>query len=212
MTFWQTIACAVLAYLFGSVSFAWIIAKRLKGVDLRTVGSGNLGATNAGRLLGRKWAVVVYVLDFAKGFLPVALLRGPAAEPLAFGEVQVALIAGLAAFAGHCFPIWHQFRGGKGVATGSGVIVGLTPLAASIVIGVFAVVVLIGRRISIASVCAALTLPIAQALLREGPTPRARTATLIVYAAMAAVLIVRHRQNLARFFRGEEPRIGRHAP
>lgn len=203
-----TIACAAAAYLLGSISFAWLIAKKLQGVDLRTVGSGNLGATNAGRLLGRKWAVVVYVLDFLKGFAPVLLIRTLGGDPIVGATVPVALIAGVAAFLGHCFPVWHRFRGGKGVATASGVILALTPLTALVVVLVFAVVVGATRRISLGSICAAVALPAAQAFFREGSVPRAASATLAFYGAMAALIIARHRKNVVRLIRGQEPKIG----
>jgi glycerol-3-phosphate acyltransferase PlsY len=201
----QTIAVVVAAYLLGSVSFAWIFAKRLEGIDLRTFGSGNLGATNAGRLLGRRMALLIYALDFAKGWVPVVLLRTWARDPAGPGGVPVALLAGLAAFVGHCFPLWHGFRGGKGVATASGVIVGLTPVSALIVAGVFAVAVAVSRRISVGSIAAAVALPIAQWARAEG---RAPGWTLGLYAVMAAVIVARHHRNLRRLIRGEEPKIG----
>jgi glycerol-3-phosphate acyltransferase PlsY len=206
MNAWQTIATAGLAYLLGSVSFAWLFAKRLKGVDLRTYGSGNLGATNAGRLLGRRMAVAIYLLDFAKGFAPVFVLRRPWGDPLAPGGVPVALLAGLAALIGHCFPVWHGFRGGKGVATASGVIVALTPLVSLVVFAVFGIAVAVSRRISVGSVAAAATLPIAQSVLRDGSGGTGWV--LGLYVAVAMLIVARHHQNLRRLFRGEEPRIG----
>jgi acyl phosphate:glycerol-3-phosphate acyltransferase len=211
MNAWQTISVAVLAYLVGSVSFAWLFAKKLKGVDLRAFGSGNLGATNAGRLLGRTMAVVIYVLDFAKGFVPVYLLRLPWGDPAAPGGVPVAVLAGLAALLGHCFPIWHGFRGGKGVATASGVIVALTPVVALMAFGAFGAVVLAARRISAASMAAAVSLPVAYAIFRE-KTTAASDWVLGLYAAIAVLVIARHHQNLRRLLRGEEPRIGTKKP
>jgi glycerol-3-phosphate acyltransferase PlsY len=209
MNAWQTIAVTVLAYLVGSTSFAWIFAKRLKGIDLRTVGSGNLGATNAGRLLGHRIAILIYFLDFAKGFVPVFVLKKLCADQPASLAVPVALLAGLAAFAGHCFPIWHGLRGGKGVATASGVIVGWTPLAALAVISVFALAVALSRRISAGSILAAVALPIAQLVFCEGSTEAARRWTLFVYLGIATLVIARHHQNLRRLLKGEEPAIGR---
>jgi acyl phosphate:glycerol-3-phosphate acyltransferase len=208
MNAWQTIAAAVLAYLLGSVSFAWIIAKRLKGVDLRGYGSGNLGATNAGRLLGRRWAVAIYLLDFAKGFVPVALLRWAWNDPAGPAGVPVSLVAGLAAFLGHCFPVWHGFRGGKGVATASGVIVGLTPVVALIVFATHGLAILLFRRVSVASIAAAAALPLAQLVIRDGPSGDGGRWTLGFYVVLAIGVISRHHQNIRRLLKGEEPRIG----
>jgi glycerol-3-phosphate acyltransferase PlsY len=208
MTAWETIAALVLAYLLGSVSFAWIFAKKLKGIDLRTFGSGNLGATNAGRLLGRKYAIIIYLLDFAKGWLPVVVLRTWVGDPVAAGTVPVALVAGIAAFVGHCFPAWHGFRGGKGVATASGVIFGLTPIVALIVLGIFTLTVALSRRISAASIAGAAALPFCQLAVREGSTPSAVNWTLWLYAAMSVLVIARHHENVKRLLKGEEPKIG----
>jgi acyl phosphate:glycerol-3-phosphate acyltransferase len=214
MNAWQTIAVATLSYLLGSISFAWILAKKIAGVDLRTVGSGNLGATNAGRLLGRKWAVVIYLLDFAKGFAPVVVLRRAFGDPAGPATVPVSIVAGLAAFLGHCLPVWHGFRGGKGVATASGVIAALTPRAAGIVFLVFGLAVALSRRVSVGSVAAAAALPVVHFLLREGSATNehATSWTLGLYGVLAIVVIYRHRQNLRRLFRGEEPRIGARKP
>jgi glycerol-3-phosphate acyltransferase PlsY len=205
MSPWLAILAVVAAYLLGSVSFAWLLAWKLRGVDLRTVGSGNLGATNAGRLLGRKLAILVYFLDFSKGLLPVLLLRLFAGGAALWDAVPVALAAGVAAFVGHCFPLWHGFRGGKGVATASGAIVGLTPLVALVAFAVFGLTLRQSRIVSLASLSAAATLPVAEALIREGERPGA---TLVGYAAMALIVAARHHRNVRRLIAGEEPRIG----
>jgi glycerol-3-phosphate acyltransferase PlsY len=205
MTPWAATLAVVAAYLLGSVSFAWIFAWRIKGVDLRTFGSGNLGATNAGRLLGRRFAVIIYLLDFAKGVVPVAALRLFGREPAAFDAVPVALAAGFAAFAGHCFPVWHGFRGGKGVATASGAIVGLTPLVALVAFAVFAVTLRVWKFVSLGSIAAAVALPLGQLAIREGPRP---LTTVAAYVVMALVVVLRHHRNIRRLISGEEPRIG----
>src|SRR5258706_9449385 len=117
-------------YLCGSVPFAWIFAKVLRGVDLRTVGSGNVGATNAARVLGRGWFFVVFGLDFAKGALPVLLAGMLLCSREAMAEsLWIRTAAGTGAILGHSFPIWLRFRGGKGVATGAGVLLMLAPFA-----------------------------------------------------------------------------------
>lgn len=157
-------------------------------------------------------AVVVYALDFAKGFVPVLILRRLCADPLGPGGVPVAVLAGLAALLGHCFPIWHSFRGGKGVATASGVILALTPLVGAIAFVLFGVVVALTRRISAGSIAAAAALPVAQAFLREGSSPTSANWALALYVAIAALVIGRHHQNVRRLLRGEEPRIGARKP
>jgi glycerol-3-phosphate acyltransferase PlsY len=205
MSPWAATSAVVAAYLLGSVSFAWLFARWLRGVDLRTIGSGNLGATNAGRLLGRKYAVLIYLLDFGKGFVPVVLLRAAARDPVAWGVVPVALLAGIAAFVGHCFPAWHGFRGGKGVATASGAIAGLTPLVAVTVFAVFGIALKVSRIVSLGSIAAALALPLAQLAFREGPSP---LVTLAAYGFIAVVVIARHHRNVRRLLAGQEPRIG----
>ena len=205
MSTWQTTAVLLAAYLLGSVSFAWLFAKALKGVDLRTIGSGNLGATNAGRLLGHRMAVVVYLLDFAKGALPVILVRELAGNPLVASAAPVALLAGVAAFVGHCFPVWHGFRGGKGVATASGVVVAHTPLVALVAFLVFGFAVAVSKRISVGSLAAAVALPVAYAVL---PGESRSPWTLGAYAFIASLVGVKHRANIGRLLRGEEPKIG----
>jgi glycerol-3-phosphate acyltransferase PlsY len=189
----------IVAYLIGSVPFAWLLARRWGAADLRHVGSGNIGAANVLRASGVKAGVLVAVLDIAKGALSVMLAErfgGHAAAPAA---------AGLAAIVGHIYPVWLRFRGGKGVATACGVFSVLTPLAVPPALGIFVVTVWITKYISLGSVLASIALPpIAYALGSPAPA---------VAAAFAASIIIvfRHRANVLRLRAGTERRIGARA-
>jgi acyl phosphate:glycerol-3-phosphate acyltransferase len=186
----------VVAYLIGSVPFALVIAKRWGAPDLRRVGSGNLGAANVLRTSGVTAGVLVALLDVGKGAAGVLLasrLDGSTATPA---------VAGLAAIVGHIYPIWLRFRGGKGVATACGVFAALAPVALPIALAVFLVSAWITRYISVGSVLASAALP-PIAYVMGAPMP------IVVAAAGAAALIVfRHRSNLARVWLGTERRIG----
>lgn len=199
------LAMLVGAYLVGALPFGWLIA-RAKGVDIFAHGSGNIGATNVGRVLGRTFGLLVFVLDFAKGALPVAAaigLRGWLS--ITFwrdGWLEVAV--GLAAFLGHCFPIYLRFRGGKGVATGAGVVAVLLPLPALAGLLAWLIVVAVSRYVSLASVVAALVLCVAQLSIGRGNVAEPRSA----FCLLAAVLITaRHRSNLVRLAQGKENRL-----
>ena len=191
----EELAAVTLAYLTGSIPFAFLAARR-RGVDLRRSGSGNVGATNVLRTSGVPLAVTAMVLDAVKGAVAVLiaqrLTEGPA-TPVA---------AGLAAIIGHIYPVWLQFRGGKGVATAAGVFGVLTPLALAAAMGVFVVAVFVSRYISVGSVAGALTLATV-AVVDDPPT------AVVAGAIVAALVIVhRHRGNLARLAAGTERRIG----
>src|SRR5262245_949162 len=146
----------VVSYLIGAIPFGWLIA-RSRGVDLFHVGSGNIGATNVGRVLGRRWGFLVFGLDFAKGALPVALMSLlPIAAHNALGLPNALRVGpGLCAFLGHMFPVYLGFRGGKGVATGAGVVFVLVPGPAGLAILTFAAVVGGSRMVSLGSMVAA---------------------------------------------------------
>jgi len=183
------------AYLMGSIPFAQLLSKR-RGVDLRRVGSGNVGATNVLRTLGVRPAVVAMMLDAVKGTLAVLV-----AQRLT-GGVAAPVLAGLASMIGHVYPVWLRFRGGKGVATAAGAFAVLTPVAAAVAVGVFLLAVAITRFISVGSMAAAVTLA-GWAIASDAPT------AVAVGAAIAAVLvIVGHRANVIRLAAGTERRIG----
>lgn len=188
------------SFAAGAIPWALWITRWVAGVDVRTVGSGNVGATNASRVLGRKGFVAVFLLDAAKGALPVLLLPRLAESE---DPALLASACGLAAVAGHVFNPFLGFRGGKGVATGAGVLGALAPLATACALGIFAAAALLFRFVSLASICAAAAIaPLAYAFGSPGP--------VVVFAVLvAAIVVVRHRANLARIAAGTEPKIFR---
>jgi glycerol-3-phosphate acyltransferase PlsY len=195
-------------YLLGSLPWGlWI--GRLRGVDVRLRGSGNVGATNVGRVLGKRTGFLVLSLDIAKGVLAVLLGRAAAAanpEALAF----LPALCGTAAIVGHIAPPWTGFRGGKGVATGAGVAAVLTPLPFVVSLAVFGLVLLASRRVSLGSILSAAALPVAVLLLStQGP----ERPWLLGWSLLAAGLVTaRHAGNVRRLMRGEEPRLGESKP
>jgi acyl phosphate:glycerol-3-phosphate acyltransferase len=190
------------AYLCGSVPYGFLAGK-LRGVDLRREGSGNIGATNALRVLGKPWGYPVFLLDFLKGFLPVFLLRqvSDVAEPVVIG-------AGILVIIGHNFPVWLGFRGGKGIATSGGVILGLFPAAVFLSSLVAWVALFFGTRyVSVASIAAALMLSISTwtlVAMEQASLWLAGLATL-----MSLMALLRHRSNISRLLAGTEPRFTR---
>jgi acyl-phosphate glycerol 3-phosphate acyltransferase len=197
------------AYLVGAVPFGYLIA-RLRGVDILQQGSGNIGATNVGRVLGRRFGLLVFGLDFAKGALPAALaghLPHPSSLMPSWDGEALPVLAGLAAFVGHMYPVYLRFHGGKGVATGTGVVAVLLPgpaLGALLVwLGVFCAT----RYVSVASMTAATTLCFFRLTWTEQPfDPGHRILTLFCFLAMCLV-VLRHRANIARLLHGSENRI-----
>lgn len=192
----------VASYLVGAIPTSWLTVKLVRGEDLRTMGSGNLGATNLYRVLGLRYAVPVGVFDLLKGTIPVAVF-GPRAGD---GPV-LPLLLGLTAVAGHVFSVFVGFRGGKGVATGAGVVLGLAPWAFLAVLAVWLLVVTATGYVSLGSVVGALVLPAAVWLLY--PERRDLVAPLL---ALALVIVVLHRANLRRLLAGTEHRFGRRGP
>jgi len=187
------------AYLLGGIPFGYLAGRLVAGVDLRRVGSGNLGATNAIRQLGWGWGSVVFGLDLLKGWVAVALAQRFGGGAGAWLPVA----AGLAAILGHSFTPYLRFKGGKGVATSAGVFLRLAPVATGIALAVFLVVMLSSRIVSLSSLTATAALPLLL-LWRQPDEP-----LLLGFASLIAVLIwIRHRGNLRRLLRGEEPRLG----
>ena len=189
----------VAAYLAGSLPTSHLVGTRLFGVDLRREGSGNLGATNVFRVLGWKPALGVLFVDVFKGWLPVWLfpqLSGNAAWGWA-------LAYGGAALLGHVFSVWVGFRGGKGIATSTGIFIALAPIATLTAFGVWCATLYLSRMVSLASILAALTLPLAIFLT----SPDAESALLWFTAAMALFVTWAHRSNIRRIVRNEEGRV-----
>jgi glycerol-3-phosphate acyltransferase PlsY len=180
------------AYVAGSIPFGLVVA-RAKGVDLRAVGSGNIGATNVARALGKGWAVAVLLADAAKGFAPVMLGKRLGLPP------EHVAVAGLAAIVGHMFTIFLRGRGGKGVATSLGVALAVSPLAALCGFGLYVVSYLLLRLSSVGSLLGIWSFPVFATLLGGLPRPYLALATTV-----AVLVTLRHRQNIARLLRGEE--------
>jgi acyl phosphate:glycerol-3-phosphate acyltransferase len=191
----NTVLAIAGAYLLGSVPFAFLLARR-RGVDLRQAGSGNVGASNVLRTSGAPLAVLAMVLDALKGTLAVVVAERVTAGP------AVPVAAALASVVGHVYPLWLRFKGGKGVATAAGAFAFLAPVAGAVAVTVFVVIVAVTRVISIGSIGAALTLAVMTIIMRSPWIVSAG-------AVLAAALIVhRHRGNLARVMAGTEQRIG----
>lgn len=195
----------LLAYLLGSIPFGYLVG-RARGVDVREHGSGNIGATNVLRVVGKPWGILVFAADALKGSLAVEVGRR-----LAAGSSRTELLmifAAVACLLGHSFPVWLRFRGGKGVATSAGILLALMPLAILIVFIVWAVTFETTRYVSVASITAAVALPVTIIIMavmnwRAGPA-------LIVFAvAIAALVIWRHRENVSRLIAGTEPKFQR---
>ncbi len=211
------------AYLLGSIPFGLLIAKA-HGKDLRSIGSGNIGATNVSRALGRKWAYICFVLDVLKGMVPmlatsilVSRYEILDEHPTFSIEYQVMLwlwlATGCAAILGHIFPIYVKFKGGKGVATSFGVALGLWPyytICASFAVAIWVVVVLIWRYVSLASICASISFPLVLILaiiLRPGWNFVTLWPLLIAATAIPLMVIIRHRENIKRLLGGTENKI-----
>ena len=194
---WPAALLVVVGYLLGSLSFALLLVKWRTGADIRTVGSGNAGATNVLRAHGKRLAAAVALLDIAKGAAAVLLMRLVTADP------RYAAGAGLAAILGHVFPLYSGFRGGKGVATAVGAFLILAPLATAVCLAVFLAIVASTRYVSLASMVAIVLLPPAAGLLSHAPR-----AVVIAAAATAVLVVFKHVENLKRLARGEERKLG----
>jgi len=196
---------ALIAYLLGSIPTGFLVA-RSRGVDIRTLGSGNIGATNVLRSLGKPAGILVLLADALKGWLAVfcvaklfAICFYPEAGPTA--REWFALCAGACAILGHNYSCWLHFKGGKGIATSAGALVALVPVPLLISLGVWIVVFALSRYVSLASIAASVTLPLAEWLLGESPT------IVIVTSGLAVLAIYKHKANIKRLLDGTESRI-----
>lgn len=183
----------IAAYFLGSIPTAYLMGWTLRGIDIRTVGSGNVGATNVFRTIGKMAGIATLLIDLAKGLLAVELAL------IYCGGDLWPLLAGISAVAGHSWSLWVNFRGGKGVATSAGVFLALLPGPMGMALLVFALALGVSRRVSVGSILAAVTLPLA-ALFLGSPGPR-----VFVAGFLSGVVILRHAPNIKRLLRGEEP-------
>ena len=196
-------------YLIGSIP-AGYIAGRVAGIDIRTAGSGNIGATNVTRILGKGYGYPVFAVDFLKGLAAViiSVSMGQCAQPISVPVELFGIVAAVCCVLGHSFPVWLRFKGGKGVAASAGALFGLMPRAALIAVAVWLIIFYLTRYVSVASMIAALAVPITiLSMMFLGQ--RGETALLYFSICLAAVVIIRHRSNLSRLARGTEPRFKR---
>ncbi len=186
----------VFAYLLGSVSFGYIIAKKTKGIDIRKIGSGSTGATNTSRVLGFNFFAIVLALDALKGLLVILIAS------YLFTEDWAILLSGAAVIIGHNWPVFFNFQGGRGAATTLGVFLGITPLPTLVVFGIFILIVLLTRYVSLGSMLGALAIPVAIIILGYP------WEYLVFGLAVCLLLLWRHKPNIERLLKGKEPRLG----
>lgn len=194
----------VLAYLIGSVPTSVWVSRHFFDFDIRDYGSGNAGATNTYRVLGSKWGTVVMLVDMLKGVLAVKLallLPQYADSETRFLNLQIVL--GLAAVIGHVFPIWADFRGGKGVATLFGLVLGVSPLTALCCSGVFLLVLYLTRFVSLSSIFASIAFPVFILVIFNVDNPVYRVFAI----AVALMVILTHQKNIGRLFKGSESKV-----
>jgi len=199
------ILVVLVSYLLGSIPTGFLVAKA-RGVDIRTLGSGNIGATNVFRILGKPAGVLVLLADAAKGWLAVfvvAKLISGCFYPGAVLQARewFAICAGVGAILGHNYTCWLYFKGGKGIATSAGVLVALVPWPLLMILGIWIVVFLLSRYVSLASISAAFALPFAAWLVGESTT------IILVTVALAVLAIYKHQANIRRLIKGTENRI-----
>ena len=204
----------VLSYLVGSIPASVWISRWFYGVEIREHGSGNAGATNVFRILGWKAGAITTLVDIGKGVLAASLIASIRLDDLPAGigaweiETGVRLVAGLVAVVGHMFPVWAGFRGGKGVSTSAGVLFAITPSTMLIVTGVFAMVLLSSRYVSLASILAAVSLPTTLVIRRYALGTESLDASLLILGILlAAGVIMAHRPNIKRLLSGTENRV-----
>jgi len=213
----------LLGYLLGAIPFGYLIG-RAHGVDIRTQGSGNIGSTNVGRILGRKWGIICFFLDVAKGFLPTwwtghyLALNTSDSSGLSVASQLLWLLVAAACILGHMFSLYLRFQGGKGVATSLGALLGVWPyftLAGLVAFFIWLAVWGSLRYVSLASIIAALSFPIAFLILiwRIPAWRFNQLISLFIFSSLMALLVIlRHRSNIRRLLAGTESRGGKHAP
>src|SRR3954465_7155170 len=193
----------VLAYLIGSIPSAVLVSKRLYGIDIREHGSGNAGATNTFRILGPRAGSAVMLMDMLKGFIAVKLSifsnYSWTSEPF----VNLQIFLGLAAVVGHIFPIWAEFRGGKGIATLFGMILSIQPLVAISLIGVFLLMLFLTRYVSLSSISASVAFPVLIFFIFRNPEVSYRLFAI----ATACLVVLTHHKNITRLLAGNESKV-----
>jgi glycerol-3-phosphate acyltransferase PlsY len=201
--------CIAAAFLCGSVPFGYWAGK-LKGLDIRQHGSGNIGATNVIRVCGKGIGIPVFILDMIKGLVPVLLPSWMLAGTEITGSLlsAAAVVCGLAAILGHMFTPWLGFKGGKGVATAAGVLLGIAPIAMLVALGAWLLFFFTSRYVSLASMAAAIAVPVTMAV--QMTTAKSWDGVLLGFGILLAILVVvRHRANIQRLMAGTESRVGK---
>ena len=186
------------AYLLGSVSFSILVVRKIARRDIRELGSGNAGATNVLRNFGKGAAILVAALDVGKGCVAVLAMRAVTRDPKYLGAAAVAVIAG------HIFPVYFRFRGGKGVATTVGAFAILTPGATAAAVAIFLLVVAVSRYVSLGSILASVLLPLLSRYLSHAPDE-----IVLAQALVALLILIKHLDNLRRLASGTERKLGR---
>jgi len=192
----EKIVIILISYLMGSIPFGLLLAKIIKGIDIREYGSGNIGTTNVSRIMGKKWGLIVFTLDSAKGLIPTLFskIRYPQ-------NYTLLLITGIAAILGHIYSLFLNFKGGKGVATAFGVMLVLLPIPTLITLGVFAITFLLTGYVSLSSIIAAVSLPILTLIFNLNTSIAAMVSTL------SCLVIYNHKENIKRIVNKEESKL-----
>jgi len=194
----------IVSYLLGAIPVSVIVGKFIHGVDVREHGSGNAGATNTWRVLGWKAGVTVLALDAGKGAAAAMLVPLIHFGRLPFTAPVIAILCGLAAVVGHVFPVYAGFRGGKGVATGAGMLIAIAPIPVGIAIGVFGLSMFLFGMVSLGSILGVMSVPISIVLLNRFSTAHYHPLLLAITCALALFIIFNHRANIGRIFQGNE--------
>ncbi|NUN24635.1 MAG: glycerol-3-phosphate 1-O-acyltransferase PlsY [Candidatus Jettenia caeni] len=200
----QNILSPIISYLIGSIPFGFLITKMVKGVDIRQFGSGNPGATNVGRVLGKPYGILVFILDMLKGFLPVFLFDRLFSG---YGHNLTLILCGMGVICGHTFPVFLNFKGGKAAATSCGVFLWLAPLPLIISAAAWLLIITISRYISLGSMLSSIVLVVCIILFGKDPFGQGLYLTLFSIF-ISILLIVRHKSNIERLLRGTESKIG----
>lgn len=195
------IVTALVAYLLGSIPTGYLVAKA-RGVDIRTVGSGNIGATNAFRVLGKRWGIFVLLMDALKGWVAVQIGASVVWQLVPGAPLEyLRITAGVAAILGHNFTCWLRFKGGKGIATSAGVLVALVPWALLIILTIFIILFVTTRYVSVGSIAASFALPFATWFTEHD------LGLTIITGFLGLLAILKHRKNIQRLLNGTENRI-----
>lgn len=199
-------------YLIGSIPFGLLVARFVGGIDIRQHGSGNIGATNVGRILGRKYFFVVFMLDMLKGFVPT-FLAVQETEAIKFSNLtpllsHAPILIAASAVIGHNFPAYLKFKGGKGVATSLGVVLAIDLSSSLLALAVFMITLSIWRYISLSSLLATTAFLVGHFSTTENPLGRLEWGTSLIMIALWAMMIWRHKGNLKRILTGTEPKVG----